>query len=176
MTEPLPPTPSGTDLPPIEPSPKPAKPKWPLSRVILFTILAICLAMLGFDYFHGRRAQEKAFDLLKAKLPEEAKPEKATAAIVKDEFFTQDDVHKALGRDPDVTESDPKKAAMLVRDAEGAGGVRPDMVEIYHYTGALRTYIVRVAYIKGGSVNGAPSYVMVFPDAGTESFFASNDE
>jgi len=174
MTEPLPPTSSGTDSPtPL--SPAPAKPKCPLSRIILFSILAICLAMLAFDYFHGRNRQQHAYDLLKSKLPDESKPDKNTAVIVKDVVFTQDDVHKALG-DPDVSESDPQKIAILMRDAEGAGGVRPEMVEIYRFAGALRTYFVRVAYIKGVVVNGAPSYVMVFPDTGTESLFASKAE
>src|ERR1700676_2828679 len=121
MTEPLSPTPSGTDSP-QPPSPAPAKPKRPLSRIILFSILAICLAMLAFDYFHGRNPQQQAFILLKSKLPEESEPDKTAAVIVKDILVTQDDVHKALG-DPDVSESDPQKAAILMRDAEGVGGV-----------------------------------------------------
>lgn len=176
MTEPLSPTPSGTDSP-QPPSPAPAKPKWPLSRIILFSILAICLAMLAFDYFHGRKPQQQAFILLKSKLPEESKPDKTAAVIVKDELVTSDDVHKALDRDPDIAESDPRRAAMLLRDeeGEGAGSLRTDMVEIYRYTGALRSYVVRVAYIKGANLNGAPSYVMNGLNAGTESLFASKD-
>jgi hypothetical protein len=201
MAEPLPPNPSGAGVPPPSrpetpagsefhpvvvsdagsqpPGPAPAKAKWPLSRTILLVILAICLAMLGFDLLHGRYAQQNAFELLKSKLPKETNPEKVTALIIKDEPLTVEEVHKIMGRDPDISENNPKKAAIMMRDVEGeAVGVpsQPDMVEVYRYAGALRSYVVRVAYRKASDAKGAPVYFINDLNAGTESLFGSKVE
>ncbi len=159
------------------PSPDvPAKAKWPLSRTILLAILAICLAALGFDYFAGRQPQHTAFDNLNAKLPSEKKANDTGAMITKDELLSPDDVHKILDRSPDVTEEDPTKASELMRDEETGGAPvipPPAMVELYKFPGALRTYVVRVAYLKGMAPKGGSPYVMSGLNMGTQSRFGN---
>jgi hypothetical protein len=169
MTEPLPPDSTGSAQP-AETSPAPAKKSWPISRTILLAILAILLVMLGFDYFHGRAAKDKAYDLLTSKFFPEGK---SKAVIQRQDQVLADQIHQALGRDPDRVEDDPAKAARLMQDEddEGGGGfgVVADKVETYRFAGALRAYVVRVAYQKSKVADG--QYTLSDIKGGTEPLF-----
>ncbi|HEV2972270.1 MAG TPA: hypothetical protein VGY55_20010 [Pirellulales bacterium] len=130
--------------------------------------MGIFILLLAFDVFHGRMPQSHAYDLLNAKLP----GEKTGAEISKDiKPITTDDVHKLLGYSPDATESNPERIIALMTETEdphaGRRGGAPDLVETYRFCGALRAYVVRVAY------KSYPNRAIQFVDLirGTESLF-----
>jgi hypothetical protein len=170
MTDPLPPDSAGAAQPADTP-PVPVKKSWPLSRTILLAILAVLLVMLGFDYFHGRMAKDNAYELLSSKyLPDD----KSKARIQAAERPQADDIHKTMGRDPDSVEDNPVKATQLMREALGELGdfsVAADKVETYRFAGALRAYVVRVAYKKEKNGDGTTEYRLIDIKGDTEPLF-----
>jgi hypothetical protein len=168
MSENLPTSPSPTGGEPSQSVPPNPKRRWPTSRIVLLSILGVFVLLLAFDVFHGRMPQSQAYDLLNDKLP----AEKTGTEIRKDiKPLTTDDVHKLLGYLPDSTESSPAHIIALMTDTEdprvGRGGGAPDLIETYRFCGALRAYVVRVAY--KSDPKGAIQFVDLI--RGTESLF-----
>lgn len=170
MAEPL--TPNSADgAQPADAPLVPVKKPWPLSRTILLAILAILLIMLGFDTLHGRMAKDKAYELLSSKyLPDD----KAKARIQTAERPLADEIHKTMGRDPDRIEDNPAKAKQLMKEALGDLGdysVAADKVETYRFAGALRAYVIRVAYKKEPASGGGTEYRLIDIKGDTEPLF-----
>ena len=170
-------------LPPAEPDPSaasqlpdsqlpaaaPIKRRMPLSRILLFALLAVCLGMLAFDNLAGRIPQHRAYVLLNERLlpDDKAKTDsvKGKGVIGKNvAWYSPDDVHKLLGRQPQRVVNNPAEARQLMHidgDPEAdKNPVTPALVEIYRYPGALRSYYLRVSYAKPAVTKGGPAYIL----------------
>jgi hypothetical protein len=164
MSEAIPPVPTGPDSPNAPPTQSPAKPRWPASRVILLVLLVLCLGALAKEYLGGRMPWQHAQHLLEEKLPGQDAPGKAAAPGQGVVDFTDNEVHKLLDRQPDEPRvTDPTRVLELVSTGEDAGAKKTPsiikMVDIYKFSGAIRTYELRIEYI-AGRVDGKDAYIL----------------
>ncbi len=147
-------TPQPNDMTPV------ASPSWPMSRIVLLIVLAICLALLAFDQLSGRLPQKRAYEKLNANLLNDAPTEGQKPIGQNIVLLSPSGVHRLLGREPDSVESNAGKAAELMFDPEAAaekkpaGGAleKPALVESYRFRGVLHSYTLRVSYLKGAVV------------------------
>lgn len=133
-----------------------AKPRWPLSRVILFAFLAVAVGLLASDWLRGRMPRDRAYDLLAAEMPQEDENPNGAAGrpqhtVSKEfEFFTMDKVHDLLKRAPDTTDEEP-----------AANHIDKTVTETYRYPGAFRSYLLIVVYDRRAHVAaGGPNNLM----------------
>jgi len=128
--------------------------RWPLSRIILLPLLAVCLVLFAVDWMNGRLPERRAYNLLLNEMKErqafdEDTPASDRPAISREgkPQLTADDVHKLLGRVPD------EKAKAL----SGTGAGEDGFVEVYNYRGVFQNYPLKATYRKtvaalGGSM------------------------
>ncbi|HEX3999628.1 MAG TPA: hypothetical protein VHX65_13835 [Pirellulales bacterium] len=125
-----------------------AKPRWPVSRVVLLALLVVAIGLLGIDWLRGRIPRNRAYDLLAAQMPSEDEgaskgptsgPRHAISADF--QFWTVEKVHELLKRLPDKTDvqASPNHIDSIV-------------TETYRFPGAFKNYLLVVQYDKRAHV------------------------
>ncbi len=130
---------------------------WSVSRIVLLSLLVVCVGLLAVDLVNGRWPRQRAFDLLKKEMTERGAFDDDSMAEkgppighdVKAQL-TADDVHKLLGRQPDET-------AKATGGAAGEDG----FVEIYKFRGALQNYTLQATYHKAMAAMGGSTLVAI---------------